>query len=385
MRSKPVLLLIPIIFSLFLIGCETRDINNTAAVLSIGVEEEKGQIKLSVQIAKPSAPGESGNEDSEPQFLVLTETGESLVQAARKINLTLPRMPLWTYTNTILVSEKLAFKDINFLIDTVSRNPNVRKNSSLVIAHKTSPEKILQIKPPLEPFPAQAIVNILDIQEKVLGIYTPVSLGDFIKRASAPGIEPLVPQITAVNKGGKELFMVNGSAVFLGTRMVGHFNEEESRGYRFIYPGTKKGGIINVPSPVNPQNLMTLEFINITTQAKAEVREGQIIVKIKVNSEGNFYEQTGSENLLTFSRIKDIEKATEAEIKRQMNLSIRQAQKLKADVFGWGKLVENDYPYFWKEIAEDWPEIFPRVKPQIEVKFKLRRTYLTDKSFVSTP
>lgn len=367
---------------LFLSGCQTQDITHTAAVLSIGVEEEKGKIKLSAQIAKPSAPGESGTEVEGPQFIVITETGDSLVQAARKITLTLPRIPLWTYTSTILVSEKLARKDISFLIDTVARNPNIRKNSTLVVTHKASPEKVLEARPPLEPFPAQAITGILDIQERMLGIYTPVSLGDFIKRASAYGIEPLVPQVTTIKEGENEILFIDGSAVFRGTKKVGEFNEDESRGYRFILPGTKKGGIINVPSPLNPKNLMTIEFININTKAQAEVKKGQITVKIKVDSEGNFYEQNGEENLLTLSRVKDIEKAASLEIARQINLSIRKAKQLKADVFGWGKLVENDYPVFFREIQKDWPEIFLEVKPQIEVSFKLRRTYLTDKSFV---
>lgn len=381
MKPKQAVLASFIIFSLLLGGCQIQDITHTAAVMSIGVEEEKGKIKLSVQIAKPSAPGESGSQEGEPQFIVMTETGDSLVEAARKITLTLPRIPLWTYTSTILVSEKLAAKDINFLIDTIARNPNVRKNSTLVIAHRATPEKILEGNPPLEPFSAQAISNILDIQERILGIYTPISLGDFIKKASAYGIEPLVPQITTIKKDGKNLLFVDGAAVFRGTKMVGQFNEEESRGYRFIYPGTKKGGIINVPSPLNPAHLMTIEFINLNTKAQAQVKEGQIIIKIKIYSEGNFYEQTGTENLVTLSQVKNIEKATSDEIKRQAYLSIKKARVLKADVFGWGKLVENEYPFLWKEIGKDWPEIFPKVKPQIEVSFKLRRTYLTDKSF----
>lgn len=375
-----------IIFFLLLLflagGCQTRDITHTAAILSVGIDEEKGQIKLTAQIAKPPAPGEGGTEGNGPQFIVISETGESLVQAARKVTLTLPRIPLWTYTNTIIVSDKLARKDISFLIDTIARNPNIRKNSTLVVAHKASPEEVLQAQPPLEPFPAQAIVNILDIQEKILGIYTPLSLGDFIKKASASGIEPLVPQVTVVSRNGKNILFLDGSAAFLGTQMVGHFNEEESRGYRFLYPGTKKGGIINVPSPLNPQNLMTLEFINLQTKTRAEVKEGEIVVKIKIDSEGNFYEQNAAENLLNLSRIKDIEKAAENEILRQANTSIKRAKELKCDVFGWGKLVENNYPSLWKDIQKDWPEIFPRVKTEIEVSYKLRRTYLTDKSFI---
>ncbi|MBO8159773.1 Ger(x)C family spore germination protein [Thermosyntropha sp.] len=368
---------------LFLLpGCQIRDISHTAAVLSIGIDEENEQIKISAQVAKPSAPEESGSSSSEPQFIVISETGKSMVEAARKMSLTLPRIPLWTYTNTIIVSEDLAKKDISFLIDTIARNPNIRKNSFLIIARKTSPEEIMQAKSPLEPFPAQAIVNILQMQEKTLGIYTAVSLGDFIKKASTMGIEPVVPQFTIINKKGKGLLSLEGSAVFLGTKMVGSFTEEESQGYRFLLPGLKRGGIINVPSPLNPQNLMVIELLNIQTKAKAEIKDGKILIKLTIDSEGNFYEQNSTENLLNIKQVDNIEKATAEELKRKMQKSIKKAKDLKCDVFGWGKLVENSSPSFWKEIKKDWLEIFPSVKSEIKVSFKLRRTYLTDKSFV---
>jgi len=98
--------------------------------------------------------------------------------------------------------------------------------------------------------------------------------------------------------------------------------------------------------------------------------------------EGNFYEQSGGGNLFTPEAFKQVEDATEQELKRQIAMTIRKAQTLNSDILGWGYSIYRSEPDTWEMVEADWDQIFPAITYEIEVEFDLRRSYLTDKSFV---
>lgn len=63
-------------------------------------------------------------------------------------------------------------------------------------------------------------------------------------------------------------------------------------------------------------------------------------------------------------------------------MSIRKAQSLNSDIFGWGYSVYRSDPATWKAIEKDWDQRFPEIPYELNVEFDLRRSYLTDRSFV---
>ncbi|HZK87261.1 MAG TPA: Ger(x)C family spore germination C-terminal domain-containing protein, partial [Syntrophomonas sp.] len=90
----------------------------------------------------------------------------------------------------------------------------------------------------------------------------------------------------------------------------------------------------------------------------------------------------GGGNLFTPKIFTKIEQAADQELKRQMAMSIRKAQSLNSDIFGWGYSVYRSDPATWKAIEKDWDQRFPEIPYELNVEFDLRRSYLTDRSFV---
>ena len=103
-------------------------------------------------------------------------------------------------------------------------------------------------------------------------------------------------------------------------------------------------------------------------------------MRITYIGEGNYYEQTGEADILRLENIPVLESICAEQIKSDMQACIKQAQKLKSDIFGWGNIVYSQHPAVWAELGPDWEEIFPGVKTEIKVEFELRRTYVTDQS-----
>lgn len=376
------LLLSAVILIAFTGGCGSLDVKQTSIPIGIGYEWVKeNEFKMSTQIAKPMSPEQGESGDNEDAFIVVSETGESITMATRNLMLTLPRYPLWTYTSLIVLGENLVSNDIAYYADILLRNPNVRNNAMLVVCKDTTPEKLLQVKTPLEPLSALAITQILEMQEKQLGFYVPVTIGDFAERLSSPGSALLIPTVTVIKDENTEAIKFDGGAI-IADRLVGHLNERECRGYRWLNPGIQMGGIITIPAPGDYDRLVGLEIIRFQSRSKPYIDDqGNISMNIHLNVEGNFYEQQTTKELINVKGFRAMEKLAAEEIEKQIAQTIIRAQELNADIFGWGELIHDSYPEVWKEISSNKYDYFPNITTNIKVDFSLRRTYLTDKSF----
>ncbi|MGR6837185.1 Ger(x)C family spore germination protein [Syntrophomonas erecta] len=362
-------------------GCQATEVNDTAVAMGLGIDWQEEHFVLTSQLARPTTQEQSGSsEDS--QFIVLSEKGKTPTEAARRVMLTLPKIPLWFHASTILIGENLAQEQLPLLVDFLCRNRNIRKNSLVVITRGSTPAQIYELQSPLEPHSAVAIRRTLEIQEKQAGIYMPVTLGDFLSKLSTPGIEPVVPRVEIIPNGNQKMLKIEGTAVFRGPQMVGELNAQESQGYRFLSPKRIRGGLFVIPALDYPERWISIELITSIADAKPVIENNQLKMQIDIIADGNFYEQTSPEQLLSLKKFNQVQRLAQEQMTKQAVQAINRAQTLKADIFGWGRLVESSYPDLWQEIKQDWPETFSQLDYNINIQFELRRTYLTDSSFV---
>lgn len=376
---KKLLLSLLILPALLMPGCGTVEINRSSIPLGFGADYRNNRIIFTTQIAIPSSPSKGS---SGPQFIVQSSNGATVAEAARRVSLSNSQYPLWSQSSIMLWGEDLARSDLALFMDFVSRNRFVRKNIPVVVTHNATIEEIFNTKPIATPYTAIAIKDLLQTQQNELGIYTPVTLGEVISRFSAPGIEPVIPMITLKkDKAGPQL-LLQDMAVFRGRRMVGTLNEKESRGYRLLSTKMIQGGLFTIPNPREPGKWVTLELSRSIARVTPQITGGDIVMKIEITGEGNFYEQSGTAQLFTPPIFMQLQGAADRELTSQAATCIAKAQALDSDILGWGTLVHAAYPQVWKEISPQWEQFFPEVKSDISVKFNIRRSYLTDRSFV---
>lgn len=368
------------ILTICLSGCGKIELNNASIPLCIGTDYKDNQIFISAQLAYPRTSEESGGDT--PQFKVITGSGRTFTEAVRNTSLSLSTVPLWSHSQLSVISENLARHDISNVIDFLARNRFARRNNLLIVTCNATPEEILNVKPILEPYTALAIKNILKIQEAQLGIYTPTDTTDLLQKLASPGIEVVVPVITIAKNGNRDQLLMDGMAVFKGTRMIGRLNEMESRGYHLMSPKMIAGGLFLVPSPLNKDSWVTMELSRSQAKITPQTQGQEIKMKIEINAEGNFYEQGGNGDLFSLEMFRQVEKVSEQELGRQMELCIRKSQSLNSDILGWGEKIYRSDPDTWQTVEADWDEIFPDIPYELEVNFALRRSYLTHKSFV---
>jgi Ger(x)C family germination protein len=375
-KFKKLLIIILWIFTLG--GCQIQELNHSAVVAGLGVNWEEEQLRVSMQMARPALAGQSS--DSGPVFDVVSAQGRSLSEGIRKINLLFPRNPLVSQARLLVIGEQLAGKDLALITDACLRSPDIRKNLSVVVARESSPEDVLNTQMAMEPLSALAIPRMLRNQESQLGIYQEVTLEEFLNKLARPGIDPFAPAVSVFDSINGKAIRLDGTAIFNGRKMAGYLDRDESRGLRFLNPGRIQGGLINIPAPSPAQGRVGIEIIRSQTKVEVTHSDGQIVMRIKYVGEGNYYEQTGEADILRLENIPLLESICAGQIKKDMQACIKKAQNLNCDIFGWGTLLNSQYPELWQEISSDWDEIFPGVKAEIEAEFQLRRTYVTDQS-----
>ncbi|HOB12219.1 MAG TPA: Ger(x)C family spore germination protein [Syntrophomonadaceae bacterium] len=367
--------------SMIIIGCQAREVDQTTIAIGTAADWSEDSFIVTVQLAQATTQEQSSSQ-ARAQSIVLSERGQTLSECARRMTLILPRLPLWFHANTLVLGEDLAKRGITDVIDFLSRNINIRKNSMLVMARGAPAAEILKVETPLEPHSAVAIRRILETQENQTGIYVPMTLEDFLYRLTTPGIDPVLPQVKIITNKDKKLLKVDGMAVFRGPELAGELNETESQGFRFLSPEQIRGGLIVIPAPGDDNRYVTVELISSQASVKPVLEEGQLRIMVEINAEGNFYDQTSPLPLLSLENFNYMEELTARQMEQQIYQTVHKTQQYQADIFGWGRLVNAHDPTIWAQVGKDWPEIFAQLDVTVKVNFELRRTYLNDRSFL---
>lgn len=367
-------------------GCYNKtEINQTIAAVAQGWDISPGgdAFLFTVQYALPPKPAKDGQ--TAPKFLVRTGRGATPASAERSILLELPRKPVWTLADTILIGENIARLDITLFTDRMGRSLVIREGASVFLAYQCTPEDILKIQVPPEDTTGVAVQRLIRGQQNQLTLYRPVTTSEFLRKISSAGIEPVLPQVVIETADGKEQLKLNGLAVFRGRQMVGSLSEFESRGYRFLTDASLRGGLFSVPAPGIDQNnplrsglQHTLKMLYSQVDVKPLVVENQLVMQIHVTAEGNLYELASTDYKITTASIAAIEQSANDKIRQYMEACIQKAQLYQSDILGWGEQIQHTNPMLWEQLGQDWPAAFSTLPYQVDVDYRLRRTYLPE-------
>ncbi len=375
--AKKIIIIFLIMSLSFTSGCWNQiSVNDTAVCSGLGADlTDDGRILFTAQLNKPVNPQV---DKTESQFMVCSGVGDTMVEAARKIMLTLPRIPLWPHADIFVIGEKLARNDLSILLDFLFRNRNVRMSSSVLISHNVSLGKMYNADCPLSLCSARGILKILNTQEKHLGIYVPVTLNEFIVKSTTPGIDPFAPMVSVTKDlKDKDILTINGTAVFNGPQLAGILDVTESRGLYWLTSG-KPGALITITLPDDPEVKISLELDECKSKVRPLLKGDKLIMNITVDTTFDLKEISGRACQQDPQFMPQVEKAAQNEIASQIKAAIAKGQEVNSDFLGFGRTIYRYQPKHWQKIKEDWPELYPQVEANVEVKAFLVLSDLVD-------
>ncbi|SHH65278.1 spore germination protein KC [Caloranaerobacter azorensis DSM 13643] len=383
--NKILILLLMIIFNvvIFTACWDNKDLTEKAFVTAVGVDRTaEGKVQLTLQIVKPTVmkAGEQGIPEEEA-FWVFTTVGDTIFEAAKNQMTAVNRKPFYNHADLMVIGEEFARDGIMDALDFWERNHEPRLGSDIIIAKGTTAEEILKAKSDMEKIPSLHIKSILK-NSKELAKVKKVTIIDVLKQLIQPGVSPAIGAIEIVEKEDLqkiEDMKIDSTAVFKGDKLVGWLNAAQTRGLLFIQ-NEVRNAVYNVDNPLNKNKKVAIEILDSNGKIDAQIVEWKLILSIKIDAVGNIADQQGKGDLTTKETFKKLSRDVENAIKTDIKDVLSIAQKeYKSDIFGFGEVMYRRHFEYWKQIKDDWADIFSNASIEIDVNVKIRGTGIIGK------
>lgn len=409
------LVLIMVCISFLLTGCwDSHELDRMASVMALGLDRIQGSkiILLTVQIASPEGKGgskSSGGQGGGEAYTVMNSEGKSLGEALGNLGAQSTRRIFLSHCKLIVLGKGLAETGIGEIVDDIKRARESRRTNWIITTDKTAKE-ILEKDIALEQVPARGLDFILQNFNKA-GQVLPMNVNDFFARLngeSQVSFTPLV-QLEDIDKqvssqlekavgrpldseGKPKTLTIRKTAIYKNLKMVGVLNEDDTRAHKWLVDSPKGSKITLTYAPQAQTNGdkgdVLLDINEGKTTLIPQISESGIAMNIVMTTKASLHETgTAAVKVLDPKEIQQLELQAAETVKFQIEHIMHTAQKeLKSDCVGFAENLHNDYPVEWKQIKDNWDDIFPTVDYQVSCEVEILSTgMITDSTLRSEP
>ncbi|WP_210608932.1 Ger(x)C family spore germination protein [Priestia flexa] len=393
MKKNHLFLLITII--LFLTsGCSNYlELNQVGVIIGVGIDKNDDPnqpYRVTYQVLNPSGLAQgTSSADTGLAVVNYTVTGGTLLETSRKASSIIPRRSTLTHMSLVVVSEKLARKDLDSLFDTLDRSKQGRTSLPVFIARGSTAEHVLNGVEPFEINPVKSIISTSENNQKLYGVSNNVLVYDAISALSSKGKDLAIPGINIHNdspessqasnleKTNPSVIEVNGLGMFKEGKLVRWLDGEKARAVQFI---TSDINSTVVPIQCKQGNI-GLGINRVKSEIKTDVRQNEPIIYLNSTMTGEILESSCAVDLTDPDLLNRYEKRFEKEITKQIKQTIAVAQKEKSDIFGFGNSLARTHPTYWHKHQDNWRNLFSNAKTSIKVNVNITNTGMRTNSY----
>jgi spore germination protein KC len=365
-------------------GCwNLREPDQLAFVLGTGLDLTKdGQLQISIQIVIPSGVDggqESGGGTKKKNFRVLSATGKNVYDTVPSFQAQLSRSLFLGHRQIILIGQRLAEHGIGNLLDGFIRNPQSELRSRIYVVKNGQAKDILSAEPLFEPFTSTELVH----EQDTLGLKH-YYFSDFLSDALSQGLQPMLPTVRLTDS---KQFVYSGTAIFNkdeSLKLVGFLDDKDSSYANWI---TNRQAGFPVTSFVKRGNgNLSLKLQSLEQRIRVKMVDKQIKFEVHLTGEGTIVENNTDLDPTKPKDLQIIQDELSETTQRSVQQLIEKVQKQhKADIFGFGERVHQQYPYLWRTMKRDWNDIFPELAVSVKVNIECKDPGETNSSVKSMP
>jgi len=368
--KKKTLMIIILILLILTTGCwDMVEINQRIFPYSIGVDlnhQGEGDYIITISYLNINAIGK--NATQQERVFVVSNPATSIFEGTKKISHIVPYPFHFKHLRALILGEELA-KDphiVREIMDGLSRDFIINKKLLIATAEGKAEDLLKSVPKATKQEVIEGTVYTLLKNTGTSVRYRSKSLTDFIQGMDQGAV--IVPRIKIEN-GDLKVF---GGCVFKDYGMIGHTGEVENRGITFL-KNEVKTGIIDA---IYNDAILSYEITGEDIKRKLIKDDENLKIRIDIETEGALQgyiirgkaEENGEEI------IKSMEKVLAKAIEKDINHALEVLQKeYKADAIGIGEYISKFHPKVWKEVKNDWPEIFSEMEIEVKVTSKIRR------------
>lgn len=378
---------------LMMSGCYDRvEIEDLGVVRMTGVDwdGENNKYEVTVNVQRPFAGGVSaakGKSAGSQTPWIASAKGDSIMDATKNLRSRASSSLNWQHSTLIIIGEDMAKQGVDKIIDFFERNREIRYTSYILIT-KGKASELMKITPETTLSLAEEIDGIIkNSKEEYNKSYVP-NLKEFLITLSYKDYDSIVGFIEVVKpipysfqeveeisgiKPSENVVALNGSSIIKNYRLVGWFDETETRGYRWIQ-GEINRAVIDI---FDNDSKMSVEIDKSKSKTSIDIKNNKVFVNIKTETVGHIVQASDKKNFISEDGIKELENLVDEKIKNEILMSINRAKVLDSDIFGFGRKIHNTKPDEWKRISKNWDDYFKEAAVNIEVKTSIKSIGLT--------
>jgi spore germination protein len=272
----------------------------------------------------------------------------------------------------VLISDSLAQKGINNLLEVVEREPTDPPIASVVIV-EGSPIKLMEAAKQFTDKPPRPAFYVLKlIRNNIESGYIPETrIYQFSTAYFAPGIDPIAPMIKLRTYDGKGI-EVTGSALFKGDKMAGKIDTQKTSLLLAMMGKLKKTTYISNKIPETPSENgkegCAVGITKVKRKLSVKMLDHLPVANISLVFNGVISEVNWN-ILQDESTQKSIEDKLSSEIKENCEEILKYTQQVGSDPLGIGDIVRAKYNNDWENA--DWDTAYSDVIFHVTVKVNI--------------
>ena len=428
MKIKKILiiLLIIVITAFFLTNFSSiYTIDDYAYVIAMGLDNsDDSDLILSLQIAIPagSSKGSESSSSQSSSSIVSTVKCKNINGGVNLINDYLGQKLNLSYCKAMVFSEEIAKKGIGNYICTATNDIEIRPSCDIIVSKCSALDYITNSKPLLENLSSK-YYEIASSSQKDTGLTRTISLMSFYNRYYDSLCEPYAPlsSIEESNGGdaknevqGKTLdsdknsdnsngggsssssggksessskkdvekdnanakIKNQGLAIFKDDKLIGEISREETLCYMLV-SGKLKDAVINVPSPFEDADYVSLNISSVHSKNKVEIKNGTPFVTCNISLSARVLSSTKTSNYLSKENSLALEYATNSYLNANItDFLYKTSKELKSDFIGFGRNAVRSFKTMddWKNY--DWLNKYQNSEFNVNVNTTVKSSYL---------
>ncbi|WP_372637832.1 Ger(x)C family spore germination protein [Cohnella sp.] len=367
------------VFALVGSGCKgSLELNEIHIVHSIALDVGKnGGVKLSAEIAR-LASGQQQPKGMLNKTFMLTGEGSNIFEAARLMRVMSDRTLLWGQTTAIVISKDIALQSLDKQIESLRRFRQFR-NTTLVYMIDGQASRVLEVEMPNASISAQALRGLAEGGETT-GLTSQTSLLDIYMDRINGYQEVCIPAIRVLkSKEGElnRLIQATGFFAFRGDQLAGFMSSRLSKGY-LRASNRMRSTNEKLTCDGKPGDTVAFENTRSSSRITASIdKTGIPVVRLEVDADLNLVGQPCDDQTVTPELIAEWEKRLNSEIEDQIKSFIGFSQQHATDLLGIGERIHRKQPQQWKQIKDEWSEIYPICRFTVNVNTRIDHTNFT--------
>ncbi|MGD2196957.1 Ger(x)C family spore germination protein [Lysinibacillus fusiformis] len=378
MKKKTIIISL-IFLMLILSGCwSKRELSELALVAAFGIDYIDDEFAISVQVIDPSQVSSKQPSGGKSPVVTYHANGKTVFEAVRKILALSPRKLYFAHLQLVVIGEELAKNGLRDTVDFLARDQEIRNDFTLIVSQQATAKDVLNVLTPIEKVPANRMLNSLKVTQDAWGSTLEVDIEDLVTDLGVSNQYFVLSAIEVLGDKSLGIDQTNvdrietpvklkftGLAIFNEDKLVGYMDEYDSKSFNYLNDKIKSTiEIISCPS----DGELTTEITQSNTKTKGIVKDGKPIINVSIDIVQNVAEVKCDIDLTELKTIDWINRQTEEHIKKNLDKVLNTLQEnYRADILGFGEAIHRTDPKLWKNIKNDWEEIYPGVEVNVKV------------------